>query len=129
MIEFAILDNGAQFGAGSGTVIVQPDETQPTYMDLLIDLPSGVPTDVSYSVVNYSPGVSRLNASFKVLENRPSGSFGVYVTVAKISDGTIVYPETLERTITILSTNSFSVNIDLAYASLNYHYVMVIQEL
>lgn len=124
MIEFGILDGGVQFGTGSSTVIVKPDETQPTYMDFLIDVFPGTATDINYNVSNYSPGVSRLTGSFKVLSNRPTGDFGVFVTVTKISDGSVVYATTLAKTITILSTNNITVDINLAYSSLNYHYVM-----
>jgi hypothetical protein len=129
MIEFGILDGGVQFGTGSKTVIVEPDETQPTYMDFAIDVFPGTATDINYNVSNYSPGVSRLTGNFKVLENRPSGSFGVWVSVRKISDNSVVYPETLEKTITILSTNNITVDINLAYSNVNYIYTMLVAEL
>lgn len=132
MIEFGILDGGVQFGTSGGTsvpVIIEPDETQPTYMDFLIDLVTAMPSNVVYNVSNYAPGVSRLTGSFKVLENRPSGSFGVWVEVRKISDNSVVYPETLEKTITILSTNNITVNINLAYSNVNYAYTMIVAEL
>lgn len=129
MLEFGILDGGVQFGIGSKTVIIEPNETQPTYMDFLIDLVTAIPSNVVYNVSNYAPGVSRLTGSFKVLENRPSGSFGVWVSVRKISDNSVVYPETLEKTITILSTNNITVDINLAYSSVNYAYTMIVAEL
>jgi hypothetical protein len=129
MIEFGILDGGVQFGTGSNTVIVKPDETRPTYMDFFVDLVTAVPSDITYSVSNQAPGVSRLRGSFKVLGTRPSGSFGVWVSVRKISDNSVVYPETLEKTITIQSTNNITVDINLAYSSLNYVYTMIVAEL